>query len=75
MLFNVVQWRVEIGVFDALCDGRYINIISRSNLYPYCSYFYYVVTIYIEGNKVKLIKLINLIKLILVPNFLFATGI
>ena len=30
MPVNVVQWRVEIGVFDALCNVRYITKFSRS---------------------------------------------
>ena len=30
MAVNVVQWRVEIGVFDALCNVRYITKFSRS---------------------------------------------
>ena len=31
---NVVQWRVEIGVFDALCDVRYTAKFSRSSHSP-----------------------------------------
>ena len=34
MPVNVVQWRVEIGVFDALCDVRYTTKFSRSNHRP-----------------------------------------
>ena len=34
MPVNVVQWRVEIGVFDALCDVRYTTKFSRSSHSP-----------------------------------------
>ena len=34
MPVNVVQWRVEIGVFDALCNVRYITKFSRSSHSP-----------------------------------------
>ena len=32
MAVNVVQWRVEIGVFDALCDVKYTTKFSCSSL-------------------------------------------
>ena len=35
MLVNVDQWRVEIGVFDALCDVRYTTKFSRSSHSPF----------------------------------------
>ena len=34
MPVNVVQWRVEIGVFSASCDVRYTAKFSRSNYFP-----------------------------------------
>ena len=34
MPVNVVQWRVEISVFDALCNVRYIKKMSRSSHSP-----------------------------------------
>ena len=34
MPVNVVQWRVEIGVFSASCDVRYTTKFSRSNYVP-----------------------------------------
>ena len=34
MPVNVVQWRVEIGVLDALCNVRYITKFSRSSHSP-----------------------------------------
>ena len=34
MPVNVVQWRVEICVFDALCNVRYITKFSRSSHSP-----------------------------------------
>ena len=34
MPVNVVQWRVEIGVFDALCNVRYVTKFSRSSHSP-----------------------------------------
>ena len=34
MPVNVVQWCVEIGVFDALCNVRYITKFSRSSHSP-----------------------------------------
>ena len=45
MPVNSVQWRIEIGVFDALRDVRYTIKFSRSSHTPfkkknsYCSYF------------------------------------
>ena len=34
MPVNVVQWRAEIGVFDALCNVRYIAKFSLSGHSP-----------------------------------------
>ena len=34
MPVNVVQWRVDIDVFDALCDVRYTTKIFRSSHSP-----------------------------------------
>ena len=34
MPVNVVQWRVEIGVFSASCDVRYTTKFSRSSYVP-----------------------------------------
>ena len=34
MPVNVVQWRVEIGVFDALCDVKHTTKFSRSSHSP-----------------------------------------
>ena len=34
MPVNVVQWRVEIGVFSASCDVRYRTKFSHSNYFP-----------------------------------------
>ena len=34
MPVNVVQWRVQIGVFDVLCDVRYTTKLSRSSHSP-----------------------------------------
>ena len=59
MPVNSVQWRIEIGVFDALRDVRYTIKFSRSSHTPFKKkkqllfLFFFVIIVYVGGYRVK----------------------
>ena len=75
MPVNVMQWRVEIGVFETLCDIRYTTKFSRSShssSKKITVINFILLLLFLSGDTESKTELI---KLILIANFLSATGI